>query len=115
MLLDLDPQGGLTVLYPSRPSERAIVASGAPHAIPGADPQDHILVTPPFGSDAVAVLAFEQQPAFFSDLDGAKRFSIDSELARELATGLSTARGAIGVLRMAVNTYAGSNKTSCGN
>jgi hypothetical protein len=114
MLLDLDPQGGMTVLYPSRASERAIVASGAPRAIPGSDPKDHILVTPPFGSDAVAVLAFEQAPAFFSDLDGAQRFMVDSKLASELAAGLSTARGNIGVLRIAVNTYAGSSKTSCG-
>ena len=114
MLLDLDPQGGLTVLYPSRASERAIVTSGAPRAIPGSDPKDHILVTPPFGSDAVAVLAFEQAPAFFSDLNGAQRFTVDSKLAGELATGLATARGNIGVLRIAVNTYAGNSKTSCG-
>lgn len=114
MLLDLDSHGDLTVLYPSRASERAIVASGAPRAIPGSDPKDHILVTPPFGSDAVAVLAFEQAPAFLSDLNGAERFTVDSKLASELATGLSTARGNISVLRIAVNTYAGNSKTSCG-
>jgi hypothetical protein len=114
MLLDMDSQGGLTVLYPSRASERAIIAAGAPRAIPGNDPKDHIVVTPPFGSDAVAVLAFDQAPAFFSDLDGAQRFSVDSKLAGELATGFSTARGNIGVQRMAVNTYAGNGKTSCG-
>jgi hypothetical protein len=114
MLLDMDSQGGLTVLYPSRASERAIIAAGAPRAIPGNDPKDHIVVTPPFGSDAVAVLAFDQAPAFFSDLDGAQRFSVDSKLASELATGFSTARGNIGVQRMAVNTYAGNGKTSCG-
>ena len=114
MLLDLDPQGGLTVLYPARASERAIVASGAPHAIPGSDPKDHILVTPPFGSDAVAVLAFEQAPAFLSALNGAERFTVDSKLASDLATGLSTARGNIDVMRIAVNTYAANSKTACG-
>ena len=114
MLLDLDSQGGLTVLYPSRPSERALVPGGAPRAIPGNDPRDKILVTPPFGSDAVAVLAFEQAPAFFSDLEGAQRFTTDSKLAQELATGLGTARGNIGVQRIAVNTYAAQGKTSCG-
>jgi hypothetical protein len=114
MLLDLDPQGGLTVLYPSRPSERAIISSGAARAIPSNDPKDRILVTPPFGSDAVTVLAFEQAPAFFSDLSGAPRFDADSKLAQELATGLTAARGDVGVQRIAVNTYAGNSKTSCG-
>lgn len=115
MLLDLDPQGGLTVLYPTRESERAIVANGAPRAIPSNDPKDRILVTPPFGSDAVTVLAFEQAPAFLSDFNGAQRFEFNSKQASELATGLSTARGNIGMQRIAVNTYAAKSKTSCGN
>jgi Caspase domain/Domain of unknown function (DUF4384) len=114
MLLDLDPQGGLTVLYPSRPSERTVIASGAPRAIPSDDPKDHILVTAPFGSDAVTVLAFGQAPAFFSDLSGAARFDLDSKLANELATGLASVRGDVDVQRIAVNTYAGNSHTSCG-
>jgi hypothetical protein len=113
MLLDLDPQGGLTVLYPTRPSERGIVAGGAPRAIPGDDPKDRILVTPPFGSDAVTVLAFEQAPAFFSDLSAAPRFDLGSKLANELATGLTSVRGGVGVQQIAVNTYAGDGKTHC--
>ena len=114
MLLDLDPQGGLTVLYPTRPSERGIVASGAPRAIPSDDPKDHILVTPPFGSDAVTVLAFERAPAFFSDLSGAPRFGADSKLANELAAGLQTQHGKVGLQHITVNTYAGNGKTHCG-
>ncbi len=39
MLLDLDPQGGLTVLYPTRPSERGIVAAGAPRPSPAMIPR----------------------------------------------------------------------------
>jgi hypothetical protein len=114
MLLDLDPQGGFTVLYPTRPSERGLVASGAARAIPSNDPKDRILVTPPFGSDAVTVLAFEQAPAFFSDLSGAPRFDLDSKLANELAVGLTAVRGSVGIQRIAVNTYAGNSKISCG-
>ena len=80
MLLDLDSQGDLTVLYPAGAARSGeMVPSGAPRAIPGADPKDHILVTPPFGTDLVTVLAFEQQPAFFVDLTGAQRFATDSK------------------------------------
>ena len=46
------------------------MAGGAAQAIPSNEPKDRILVTPPFGSDAVTVLAFEQAPACFSDLGG---------------------------------------------
>ncbi len=116
MLLDLDAQGGLTVLYPSRDSERKLVASGASLAIPGTDPKDRIVVTPPYGLDAVAVLAFDQAPAFFSDMNGAQRFEIDSKMATELSMGLTTARGNIGVQRIAVNTLAAANgKATCSN
>ena len=75
MLLDLDSEGNLTVLYPTRASEREIIAGGAPRAIPGADPKQHILVTAPFGSDQVAVLAFERSPSFFTELTGVQRFA----------------------------------------
>jgi len=115
MLLDLDPQGNLTVLYPTRASERQVVASGVPKAIPGADPKDHILVTAPFGSDQVAVLAFEQEPAFFTDLTGAERFSADGSRADSLAKGLAAAAGAIGVQQINVRTYAGSGSGFCGS
>src|SRR6204780_1212245 len=67
MLLDLDSQGNLTVLYPAGPLERRAVPGGVATAIPGADPKDHIVVTPPFGTDQVAVLAFERLPEFFVD------------------------------------------------
>jgi hypothetical protein len=115
MLLDLDPQGNLTVLYPTRASEKQIVAGGAPKAIPGSDPKDHILVTAPFGSDQVAVLAFEQLPAFFADLNGAERFDADGSRADALAKGLASASGAIGVQQINVRTYPGSGTGLCGS
>jgi cellulose biosynthesis protein BcsQ len=114
MLLDLDPQGGLTLLYPTRPSERQIVASGAARAIPSADPKDHILVTAPFGSDQVTVFAFEQLPAFLADLNGAERFSVNSGRADALARGLAHLSGAVSVQQVDVNTYAGNGKDTCG-
>ena len=114
MLLDLDPQGGLTVLYPARASERKLIPSGAPQAIPGSRPQDRILVTPPFGTDEVTVLAFEQPPNFLVELTGSQRFEATGGRADLLARGLSQSVGAVGVQQIDVHTYAGNGKISCG-
>jgi Caspase domain/Domain of unknown function (DUF4384) len=113
MLLDLDSQGYLTVLYPAGPLERRIVPSGVATAIPGADPKDHIVVTPPFGTDLVTVMAFEKQPAFFVDLTGAQRFATDASRAAALAKGLANTAGAVSVRQINVNTYPGKTSGSC--
>jgi hypothetical protein len=113
MLLDLDAQGNLTVLYPAGPLERRVVPAGVATAIPGKDPKDHIVVTPPFGTDLVTVMAFEQQPAFFADLTGAQRFAADGSRADALAKGLAGAPGAISVRQIAVHTYPGKSNGPC--
>jgi hypothetical protein len=113
MLLDLDSHGDLTVLYPAGALERRVVPSGVATAIPGADPKDHILVTPPFGTDLVTVMAFEKSPAFFVDLTAAQRFAPDSPKAGALAKGLAGAAGAIGVRQISVSTYPGNGTQTC--
>jgi hypothetical protein len=113
MLLDLDSQGNLTVLYPSTPLERRMVPARLATAIPGADPKDHILVLPPFGTDLVTVLAFEKQPAFFVELTGAQRFAADSNLAQTIAKGLAHAEGAVSVRQVSINTYPATQNASC--
>jgi hypothetical protein len=115
MLLDLDSEGNLTVLFPTRASERHITEAGAPRAIPGADPKDRILVTAPFGSDQVAVLAFERLPDFFTDLTGVQRFAADGSRAAALAKGISGAAGAVAVQQISVHTYPASGKVFCGS
>ena len=115
MLLDLDSQGDLTVLYPTSASERQIVPSGAARAIPGADPKDHIVVTAPFGTDQVTVLGFEKQPGFFVELTGAQRFATDSPRADSLAKGLASITGAVSVQKITVNTYPGKSNSFCGS
>jgi hypothetical protein len=115
MLLDLDSQGDLTVLYPARASERQVIPNGTARAIPGADPKDHIVVTAPFGTDQVTVLAFEQQPGFFVDLTGAQRFATDSARADSLVKGLASATGAVSVQSITVNTYPGKSNSFCGS
>ncbi|MEP6546555.1 MAG: DUF4384 domain-containing protein [Gammaproteobacteria bacterium] len=113
MLLDLDSEGNLTVLYPTRASERQVVPAGAPRAIPGTDPKDRILVTAPFGSDQVAVLAFERLPDFFADLTGVQRFAADGSRAEALAKGLGVAAGALSVQQITVRTYPAAGKVFC--
>jgi len=114
MLLDLDSQGRLTVLYPTRAGERQSVAAGIAHAIPGSDPKQHIVVTAPFGTDLVTVLAFAEQPAFFTELTGVEPFRIDSARADALAAGLAGTRSAISVRQIGVNTYPGASGSTCG-
>jgi len=114
MLLDLDSEGKLTVLYPTRASERQVVTAGAAHAIPSADPKSRIQVTAPFGTDQVAVMAFEKQPDFFVDLTGVQRFDADGSRAQALAKGLANATGAVNTQQIAVHTYAETGKASCG-
>jgi hypothetical protein len=113
MLLDLDSEGNLTVLYPASPLERRMLPNGVATAIPGADPKDHILVLPPFGTDLVTVLAFERQPAFFVELTGSQRFAADSSQADSLSRGLNTMPGAISVQQVSVNTYPATGNRIC--
>jgi hypothetical protein len=115
MLLDLDSQGNLTVLYPTRAAERRAVASGVPTAIPDADPKHHIVVTAPFGSDQVAVLAFQKLPAFFSDLTGVEPFAAAGSRAAALAQNLGRVAGAVSVQQITVHTYPGSSGPFCGS
>lgn len=113
MLLDLDSQGNLTVLYPTGPLERRMIPGGVATAIPGSDPKDHILVTPPFGTDLVTVLAFDQQPGFFVELTGAQRFAADSARADSLSKGLAAVKGGLSVQQISVNTYPGNGRDTC--
>jgi Caspase domain/Domain of unknown function (DUF4384) len=113
MVLDLNSEGNLTVLYPASPLERRMVQRGVATAIPGADPKDHILVTPPFGTDVVTVMAFEKQPAFFTDLTGAQQFAADSARADSLAKGLAAINGSLSLQQITVNTYPGNGHDTC--
>jgi hypothetical protein len=115
MLLDLDPQGNFSVLYPTRPSEREIIAAGAVKAIPGGDPKDQIVVIPPFGTDQVAVLAFEKAPTIFAEFTGADRFAADGPRALALAQGLAAVSGVVDVQQINVHTYPGKTGGLCGS
>ena len=114
MVLDLDSHGDLTVLYPTSAAERQLVVPGKPRAIPDADPRHRILVLPPFGSDQVAVLAFERMPSFFGELNDSQRFDTHSARAASLARGLAeAAHGGMSAQHIAVYTYPGRAGAFC--
>jgi len=113
MVLDLNSEGNLNELYPVDASERQVIAAGALRMIPGTDPGSRIRVTTPFGSDQVAVVAFEHLPAFFADLNGDELFGADSPRADKLAKGLAAVTGKVSVQQITVHTYRATGKVSC--
>jgi hypothetical protein len=113
LVVDLDPHGVLTVLYPVKSSERELLAAGAARPIPSANPSDRIQATPPFGTDEVLVLAFARPPGSLIDLVGATPFAFDSARARLLANGLAQYHGDLSLQRIAVHTYPGQGRSSC--
>jgi Caspase domain/Domain of unknown function (DUF4384) len=114
MLVDLDPNGDLTVLYPTSAAERRIIASGAARAVPSSDPSDRIFPVAPFGSDQVTVLAFNKMPDFFEGLNSSAKFPVDGARADSLAKGYAQFRGAVSAQRLNIYTYPGNKKGSCG-
>jgi hypothetical protein len=113
MLVDLDPHGMLTVLYPVKSSERELLAAGTARPIPSANPSDRIQVTAPFGTDEVLVLAFARPPGSLIDLVGATPFAFDSPRARLFANGLAQYNGDLSLQRIGVHTYPGQGQSSC--
>jgi hypothetical protein len=114
MVLDLDPNGDLTVLYPRSTAEQQLIASGAPTAIPSSDLKDRIYADAPFGSDQVTVLAFGQLPDFFAALNSTQKFGPDSARAERIARGYTQFRGAVSAQRINIYTYPANKKASCG-
>jgi Caspase domain/Domain of unknown function (DUF4384) len=113
MVVDVDPQGMLTVLYPVKSSERGLLTAGAARPIPSADPSDRIQATMPFGTDEVIVLAFAHPPGTLIDLVGATPFAFDSPRARLFANGLAQYHGELSLQRIAVHIYPGQGQSSC--
>lgn len=70
LLLNISPNGELTLLYPNntRSSEGQALAKDRLLTIPGDNPQNWIIVTPPFGIDNVVAFALPQQPQSWHEL-----------------------------------------------
>jgi len=60
LLLNIDPHGTIHVTYPYDESELAPVAARRALQLPGETPGDKIRITPPLGTEYMAVVAFAQ-------------------------------------------------------
>ncbi len=88
LLLAIDPQGKVNLLYPYSPNEKA--AHGA-DVVVITPPQDSpIAVTPPFGTDELLAIAFEQPPAFWAQLPQRDALSLQSPLLAAIERAVST-------------------------
>ena len=93
LLLAVDPQGAIQVLYPYGAEEKAPHAAGALVQTP--PPASPIVVTPPFGTDELLALAFEQQPPFWSELPQRGKLTPSSALLKSIEEALTQAGGGV--------------------
>ena len=88
LLLNVDPQGAFQMLYPYSPDEKAPHGAGAlVQTPPAASP---IVVTPPFGTDELLAIAFEQPPPFWNRLPVRDALSLQSPLLAAIEQAVST-------------------------
>lgn len=106
VLLNLNAHGEFTLLYPASDSELALRRASQPHAIPGTDPKDRIVVIPPFGLDVVTVLALPKPPTFLKGHMNTDPFTADSPQGKALLDKLAAQREGAAVLRLPIRTYA---------
>lgn len=62
LLVNVDADGLVSVLYPETPNETQPLRAGEPRQIPGAGPQDLVVVTDPPGMDLLFAFAFDRPP-----------------------------------------------------
>lgn len=89
LLLAVDPQGMVNVLYPYTPNEKGAHLADAVVLTPPRD--SPITVTPPFGTDELLAIAFEQPPAFWGQLPQRGALALNSPLLAAIERAVSTA------------------------
>lgn len=114
-LLDLSPDGTLTVLYPNPWGGDGRVRAGVLHTVPGSDMPFEIRATPPAGSGFVRAIVTETPLELPLDPSGFLSDPGGIELARSLRRGLSQAGGStrgLQVFRREDQVLAGSWSTT---
>ena len=89
LLLAVDAQGGISVLYPYSAAEKAPHAADALVVTPPA--ASPIRVTPPFGTDELLALAFERPPAFWGQLPQRGSLALGSPLLQAVERAVEQA------------------------
>jgi len=95
LLLSVNAQNQINILYPYNPQELAERSAGQPISFPGSLPQDLIEATGPFGIDQVLMLAFDagnQRPQVLDRLVGLEQLSLESPPIQELVRMLDSGR-----------------------
>lgn len=87
VLLNVDSDGKVSVLYPQQPSEMAALSPGEVHTLPP------IRVQEPEGQDMLIALAFEQWPEGLDRLRGAVRMETDDPRLAQLESWLTSYSG----------------------
>ena len=115
-LLNINPRGRVSVLYPLARDRVEPLAPGQPRAFPGEGERDQIVVTPPFGTDVTLVLATQDPPAFLAALGDGRDVELESETGRRLTQGLQALAGRYEASALTVRTYPaqGEVKPDCG-
>jgi hypothetical protein len=88
LLLNLDSEGKVSVLYPLNASEIVEHPAGRTLVIPGSSAKDMIRVVPPFGSEYLLAFAFATRPAWLQKIAGQEWLPGDAGLT-QLADALA--------------------------
>jgi hypothetical protein len=93
LLLNLDSEGRVSVLYPFNRGEASPVPGGKALSLPSVD-QPAIVVEPPVGMDVQFALAFDRTPEGFDGLIGARQMPTEDRRVRMVMGWLSGMKGA---------------------
>lgn len=94
VVIDIDADGYVTVLYPARPEEVRQVPAGQARFVPGEGPEDLIEARPPFGTDLLFAFAFERPPANIARWTGLERVPADDPRLAKMLDDVKAAAGA---------------------
>ena len=106
LLLNLDAQGQVSVLYPAHPSEMQALPAGQLRRIPGDGPQQALRVQPPLGMDIQHLFAFDEAPPGLDRLRNASGLQVEDARLIALETTLREWRGRYTHTRTELRTLA---------
>jgi hypothetical protein len=93
VLLNIDSNGKVSVLYPNRPAEMQRLMAGQAQFIPGQDPSQRVKVQEPFGMDFQLAFAFDETPTGLETLVGVREVDPSDPRLSVLDTWLNSMSG----------------------
>ena len=105
LLVNIDANGKVTTLYPTRSVETRPMEAGLQKAIPGSAHHEQIVVRPPLGMDIQFSLAFDRPPAQLERMMTWNNVAFDDSSLALLEQALTEARGRFSFARTVLRTY----------